>query len=118
MKKETWFKKVDGEWKEIEMAKNEANQICKETTQRGGFSEGGGYDRMNGIRFEPCGKPTTIGNACTRHANLRAKNRERVLAFHDEGAHFGGEAGWARQCAKCLDIRVAAIDAERDRERR
>lgn len=89
---------------------------CQERTQRGGFGEGGGYDRMNSTRYEPCGKPTTIGNACTRHANLRAKkraeiegriaDRERVLAIHDEGAHIGGEAGWARRCAKCLDNQV------------
>ena len=88
---------------------------CQERTQRGGFSEGGGYDRMNGTRYEPCGKPTTIGDACTRHANLRVKKRAdlaskiadeaRVLAFHDEGAHVGGERQWARRCAKCVDIR-------------
>jgi len=93
--------------------------LCQERTQRGGFSEGGGYDRMNSTRYEPCGRPTTIGNACTRHANLRAKkraemegriaDRERVLAFHDDGAHVGGERQWASRCAKCLAIRVAAM---------
>jgi len=84
---------------------------CQEETRRGGFSAGGGYDRMNFTRYEPCGKPTTIGNVCTWHSNLRAKkraemegriaDRQRVLAFHDEGAHVGGEMQWARRCAKC-----------------
>ena len=53
---------------------------CQERTERGGFSERGANDRMHGTRYEPCGKPTTIGNACTRHANLRAKKRAALAS--------------------------------------
>ena len=103
------------------MARSGYEHLCQEETRRGGYTEGGGYDRMNSVRYEPCFKPSPTAveffarngqrTMCKRHANLRrgqiqtnrakAAEAARVLVFHDEGAHVGGERQWARRCAKC-----------------
>ena len=99
--------------------------LCEEVTRRGGYTEGGGYDRMNFDRYEPCFRPATVDveffarnghhSMCKRHANLRqaqiqtdrakVAQQERVAVLHDEGAHIGGARQWSRRCYKCAAVR-------------
>ena len=89
---------------------------CNWMVKRGGFSEGGGYDRMNFTRWEPCGRPTAGDSRyCTRHmksaeaqhhqALATMANREIVAAQHD--SHTGHEGAWMKNCWKCGQVVMA-----------
>jgi hypothetical protein len=97
--------------------------VCTISTKRGGFTEGGGYDRMNFVRYEACNRPATIEGKCKRHHNLQIKlhqkslrmlaNQKRSLHEHDSGSHDGYEHKWSRLCWKCGQVLVSRNGLER-----
>ena len=83
--------------------------ICNWFVTRGGFSSGGGYDRMNFTRQEPCGRDTNGARYCPRHLKAKDKsnedtrrlsdNRATIVANHEN--HSGNEHAYSKDCHKC-----------------